>query len=138
MSNRFTSNPSVVVLIITGVASLLIIAIAMFGLPLYTVYKERLRGEAELARAESNRRILIQEANAKMESAKSLAEAEIIRARGVAEANKIIGDSLTNNEAYLRYLYIQGLAETGPEGKTVIYIPTEAGQPILEAGRLKP
>ncbi len=44
-----------------------------------------------------------------MESAKHLADAEVIRAEGVAKANKIIGDSLKDNEGYLRYLWIQGL-----------------------------
>ena len=67
-----------------------------------------------------------------MESAELLAQAEITRAKGVAQANKIIGDSLKENEAYLRYLWINGLESNNP---TVIYVPTEAGLPILEAGR---
>ena len=53
-------------------------------------------------------------------------------AKGTAEANRIIGDSLKNNEAYLRYLWIHNLEEGKNE---VIYIPTEAGMPILEAGK---
>ena len=90
-----------------------------------------------MARAESNRRIAIAEAEAKKEPAKQLAEAEVIRAEGVAKANTIIGDSLKNNEAYLRYLYITGLNETSDKGNKIIYVPTEAGLPILEAGRFK-
>lgn len=109
----------------------------LYGCPKYSVYNQRLQGEAELARAESNRRIAIAEAEAKKESAKQLAEAEVIRAEGVAKANTIIGDSLKNNEAYLRYLYITGLNESGDKGNKIIYVPTEAGLPILEAGRLK-
>ena len=109
----------------------------LYGCPKYSVYNQRLQGEAELARAESNRKIAIAEAEAKKESAKQLAEAEIIRAEGVAKANTIIGDSLKNNEAYLRYLYITGLNESGNKGNEIIYVPTEAGLPILEAGRLK-
>jgi hypothetical protein len=104
------------------------------GLPWYGVYRQGLRGEAELARARANRQIAVQEAEAKKESARLLAEAEIERAKGVAQANKIIGDSLHGNEAYLRYLWIQGLHEgSNPQ---VIYIPTEANLPILEAGRV--
>lgn len=112
---------------------LLLIAAGMWGCPRYTVYDQRLQGEAELARAEKNRKIKIQEAQAAKESAKLLAEAEVERAKGVAEANKIIGDSLKGNQDYLRYLWIQGLQE----GATpqVVYVPTEAGLPILEAGR---
>jgi regulator of protease activity HflC (stomatin/prohibitin superfamily) len=109
----------------------------LYGCPKYNVYSQKLAGEAELARAESNRKIAIAEAEAKKESAKQLAEAEIIRAEGVAKANTIIGDSLKNNEAYLRYLYITGLNETSDKGNKIIYVPTEAGLPILEAGRFK-
>lgn len=114
---------------------ILLICGGLYGCPQYNVYTNRLGGEAELQRAESNRKIAIEEANAKKESAKALAEAEVIRAEGVAKANKIIGDSLKNNEGYLRYLYIQNLSETETQGNKVIYIPTEAGLPILEAGK---
>lgn len=75
------------------------------------------------------------EAKAKMESASLLADAEVARAKGVAAANKIIGESLKGNEAYLRYLWIQNL-ETSKEAQ-VIYVPTEANMPIMEATRLK-
>jgi|SRR5208282_2194896 len=100
----------------------------------YSIWAERKRGEAEYARAEANRKILILEAEAKKESAKAYAEAEIIRSKGVAEANKIIGDSLQNNESYLRYLWIQGLQTNN---MSVVYVPTEANLPILESQRLK-
>lgn len=102
--------------------------------PEYTVYQQRKVGEAELARADSNRQIASLEAKAILESSKSLADAEITRARGVAEANKIIGDSLQNNEGYLRYLWIQGLQTNQMQ---VVYVPTEANLPIMEANRLK-
>ena len=61
-----------------------------------------------------------------------MAQAEVERAKGVARANKIIGDSLQGNEAYLRYLWIQGLQTNK---MNVVYIPTEASLPILEASR---
>ena len=64
-----------------------------------------------------------------------LADAQVARARGVAQANEIIGNSLQNNELYLHYLWIQNLHD----GKNdVIYVPTEAGIPIMEAGRHRP
>ncbi len=109
-------------------------ALGMWGCPRYNVYEQSLKGEAELARATQNRQIKTQEAMAMKESAKMLGEAEVERARGVAEANKIIGESLHNNEAYLRYLWINGLKDNG-HAPQVIYVPTEAGLPILEAGR---
>lgn len=112
----------------------LCIALGMYGCPRYNVWEQGLTGQAELARAEQNRKIAVQEAEAKKDSATSLAEAEVIRAKGVAQANKIIGDSLKDNESYLRYLWIQQLSDNK---QNVIYVPTEAGLPILEAGKRK-
>ncbi len=98
----------------------------------YDVWAQGKVGESEVARAEFNRQIRTLEAKATQESAKHLAEAEIIRAEGVAKANLIIGDSLQGNEAYLRYLWIDGLQHTRGQ---VIYVPTEANLPVLEATR---
>jgi hypothetical protein len=111
------------------VGLLLLVIAGMYGCPRYNVWEQGLHGEAELKRAEWNRQIAIKEALAKLESSKSLAQAEIERARGVAEANRIIGDSLKNNEGYLHYLWIHNLESTQ---NSVIYIPTETGMPILE------
>lgn len=104
------------------------------GIPNYRVWANRKQGQAELARAESNRQIKTLEAKALEESAKHMAQAEIIRAHGVAEANKIIGDSLQDGDNYLRYLWIIGLEH---KDKEIIYVPTEANLPILEAGKRK-
>lgn len=91
-------------------------------------------GKAQLLKAESEKKIAIEEAKAKLESAKLLSQAEVERARGVADANRIIGDSLKGNESYLRYLYISNLEKAESNGSVnTIYIPTEAGLPILEA-----
>jgi hypothetical protein len=109
-----------------------LIAAGMVGCPKYNVWEKGLAGQAQLAKAEQNRQIKIEEARAIKESAVLLAEAEVSRAHGVAEANKIIGESLKQNEAYLRYLWIIGLQDGSSE---VIYIPTEANLPILEATR---
>jgi len=103
-----------------------------FAVPQYRVYEQRLDGEAELAKAEYSKRVTVQEAQAKLDSAGMLAGAEVKRAEGVAAANKIIGDSLKDNEGYLRYLWIHGLQDGKNE---VIYVPTEANLPILEATR---
>ena len=113
-------------------AAFIIIAAGMYGCPRYQVYEQTLTGEAELARATYNRQVKVRESEATMESAKNLAQAEVERAKGVAQANQIIGNSLKDNEAYLRWLYIEGLKDKTGE---VIYVPTEAGLPILEAGK---
>lgn len=119
-------------IIVGGLVLLFACGAGCAGYPQYQVYQQRLAGEAELERATANRRIETLEAEAKRDAAKMLAEAEIERAKGVAEANRIIGDSLAGNEVYLRYLWIQGVQDSDAQR---IYIPTEAGLPILEVGR---
>lgn len=120
-------------LVIVGLALVgSLIVVAMWALPQYRVWQQELSGKAKLAEAEWSRRIAVQEAQAELDSAQLLAESEIIRARGVAEANEVIGTSLQGNEAYLRYLWIQGLHDGSGE---TVYVATEAGLPILEATR---
>jgi hypothetical protein len=120
-----------------GIAVLALIALIMAGCPMYNVWEQGLAGQAELRRAEQNRQIAIQEAHAKEESATLLAGAEVERAKGVAQANKIIADSLKGHEEYLRYLWIVDVAGQQAQ-KTIVYVPTEANLPILEAQRLAP
>lgn len=135
-SNR--GEAAVILLCILGVLLLICgIGGCMWGYPSYTVYEQRKEGEAVLAHAQSSREVAVAEAKAKMESAQLLAQAEVERAKGVAQANKIIGDSLRENEAYLRYLWITDVA-ANQQGKTVVYVPTEANLPILEATRMAP
>ena len=112
-------------------ASLIIIN-AVVG-PLYNVWAQSLAGRAELQKAEYTRQVAVLEAQAKMDSASKLAEAEVIRAEGVAKANKIIGSSLKDNREYLQYLYITGLEEGANKGNTTIYVPTEGGMQIGRA-----
>jgi regulator of protease activity HflC (stomatin/prohibitin superfamily) len=100
--------------------------------PPYQVWEQEKAGEAELAKADSTRRIAVLEAQAILDSSKLKAQAEIERAKGVAEANKIIGTSLKNNEEYLRYLWVTNMSNTNKE---TVYIPTEANIPIMEAGK---
>lgn len=97
-------------------------------------------GKSILVEAENSRKALVETAKAENESAtlqaeakikiaKAEAQAEIERAKGVAEANRIIGESLKGNNEYLRYLQIDAIR--GSKGEK-IYIPTEAGLPIIE------
>ena len=108
--------------------------------PKYRIYRQELRGQANLREQEWEKKILIEQAKAQNESATlnaeatikqetAKAQAEVIRAKGIAEANEIISGSLKGNEAYLKYLWIDKLSDN----QNVIYVPTEAGLPILEA-----
>jgi regulator of protease activity HflC (stomatin/prohibitin superfamily) len=129
------SEPNPVVAILAVVfAIIIIIVVTMCVWPQYNIYAQRAQGQAMLAHAQSAKEVAVAEAKAKMESAELLAQAEVARARGVAQANQIIGESLKNNEQYLRYLWINDLGQN--TGKTVVYVPTEANLPILEATRL--
>ncbi len=109
---------------------LVIIMLLMGGCPIYNVWQQGLAGEADLKRAKHDRQITIEEAAATRAASTDLAEAEVIRARGVAQANDIIANGLGGPQGYLRYLWIQKMDDAN-----MIYVPTEAGMPILEAGR---
>lgn len=132
MKKQKGSTEAVVVVLLCG-AALGVLALLFFGLPIWNVWRAGLSGEAELKRAEQNRQIAVLEAKAKLEAATHLNAAEVERANGLAEANEIVIRSVGGAEPYLRYLWIQAMAEGN--GGAVIYIPTEAGLPILEAGK---
>ncbi|QUM88864.1 hypothetical protein HWV03_08660 [Moritella sp. 36] len=138
------------------VAFVVTISLILWAWPKYKVYNMEMHGIASLKEAKWSKQILIEEAKAREQAALMQAkarvtlaqaegEAQIVRAKAegkadielakaAAEANKIIGESLKNNEAYLRYIWIKGLQDGNGER---IYIPTEAGMPILEAGKAK-
>lgn len=117
---------NVITIVVAFVLSLFVID-AIVG-PIYRVWEQSQTGRAELARAESNRQIAVLEAQAKKDSAQQLAEAEVIRAQGVAKANSIIGESLKDNPAYLQYLWItEGEKDSN---RTVYMIPSNGGAPV--------
>lgn len=129
---KYNTRGSAAIAVLAFIVLAVLVSVAMVGCPKYKVYNQRMEGEAQLAHAQSSKEVAVAEAKAKMESASLLAEADVARARGVAQANTIIGDSLRNNESYLRYLWITSLESNNPQ---VIYVPTEANLPILEANR---
>lgn len=129
---NFEDNPILWIILLLIFLILLIMG-GCWGYPQYSVWSESQYGEAELRRANWNRQIKIKEAEAEFQSSKQLANAEIERAKGVAAANKIIGESLNNNESYLRYLWINNMKDSNNQ---VIYVPSQGGLPVLEAGRL--
>jgi len=133
--NDKPSAGSIAAWITLAVSSLMLMVIGgCYAAPRYQVYSQRLAGQALLAHAQASKEVAVAEAKAKMESAELLAQAEVSRAKGVAQANEIIGQSLKDNDAYLRYLWITEVAGKDVD-KTVVYIPTEANLPLLEAGR---
>lgn len=115
----------ILILVIVGLIGGLFV-----GWPQYRVWQREQAGKAQLREAEWTRKIAIEEARSKMEAAKLLADAEVERAKGLAEANEIVIKSLGSPDAYLRYLWIDQIQDN-----QVFYVPTEATLPILEAGR---
>lgn len=127
-------NSKETLVIFGGLVALVIgfVLFLMFALPPYRVWSAHKHGQAEFAKAEQNRRIAVLEAQAKNDSAKLLGEAEVARAHGFAEANKIVAASLGGHDNYIKYLWIQQIDKIAGQ---IIYVPTEAGLPITEAGK---
>ena len=92
----------------------------------YDVKKARLIGAAELAKAEQNRKILIEQARAEKESASLRAEAIMI-----------VGQAAKDFPEYRQQEFIGALGDALRDGNIsqIMYLPTEAGIPITEAGR---
>jgi regulator of protease activity HflC (stomatin/prohibitin superfamily) len=131
-------NRTTVILSSAGIAAAL--AFVLWGVPQLGVYNRTLSGRAALMEAESTRQVRVLEAKAKQESATLEAQAEVTKAEGSAKAIAALKTELGSSDAYLRWLYIQGLQEQNGQGeKTVVYIPTDGlvPLPISEAGRVK-
>jgi regulator of protease activity HflC (stomatin/prohibitin superfamily) len=125
---------------IFGIVGILIFIIGalMFGLPRYNVWQQEMAGKAEMAKAEQNRRILVEEAKAKLEAEKLNAQAEIERARGMAEAMKVENGTLS--ETYNQYLFIRTLEKLADKGDLpqIIYVPTNGMIPVMDVSKKSP
>lgn len=115
----------------------LVIIVLMFGLPKYNVWQQEMAGKAEMAKAEQNRQILVEEAKARLEAEKLNALAEIERAKGMAEAMKVENGTL--NETYNQYLFIRTLEKLADKGDLpqIIYIPSEGLLPVMDLNKKK-
>ena len=114
--------------IFVGIVSLvIIIGLMMFILPTYNVWRAGKTGEALLQRAEQEKQILIETAKAEVEAAK-------LR----AEAIEIVGASAQQYPEYRlqEFMGAFGEALNNDNNKMIIYVPTEANIPIIEAGRM--
>ena len=118
------------------VAILIFATICMWGYPHYRVWSAGMRGEASLRQAESEKKIAIETAKAKLEAAKLEAEAEVERAKGMSKAIEAVGEMSKKYPEYKHQRFIEGFAEALEQGKIdqIIYVPTEANIPIIEAG----
>ena len=102
----------------------------MFGTSMayrhYSVWSMEMQGKAKLAEATQSRQIQIEQAKGELEAAKHR-----------AEAIAIVGEATQQYPEYRQQEYIGAFAEALKEGNIgqIMYIPTEAGIPIMEAGK---
>lgn len=108
------------------VAILIVIILLMFAWPHYKVWKQGMNGQALLAEAEQSKMIQVQTARAELESAK-------LR----AEAIKTIGKAAKDYPEYRKQEFIGAFGDALRDGKIqqIVYVPTEANIPVLEAGK---
>lgn len=118
-----------------GLVSLTLLMGLLFGIAAtirkYSIWSMEQRGRAALAEAQFSKQVKVEEARANLEAQKLNAEAELVRAEGAAKSIQAEAGTLTEN--YIRYLWVR--QQDNLNDRTVIYIPTEAGLPVLEAGK---
>lgn len=103
---------------------------AIWGWKTMSIWSKQQGGKAALAEAEYSKQVQVEEAKANLEAEKLNAQAEVERAKGAAEAIEIEGGNLSEN--YIRYLWVRNLEKSRD---ALIYVPTEGGIPLMEAGR---
>ncbi len=110
------------------IGAILLVLTLVFFRPVFGPWIQERKGFANLRQAEQERRILIEQAQAEKDAA-------TLR----AEAIQIVGQAAKDFPEYREQEYIGAFAEmlTQCRGQQLIYIPTEASIPVLEATRLQ-
>jgi len=103
-----------------------ILAVVIAGPAIYGFIME-LIGRGNLERAKYEKQIQVEQARAELEAAKLRAEAIVL-----------IGEAAKKYPEYRTQEFIGAFAEAIKDGKIdqIIYVPTEAGIPIVESGRV--
>lgn len=114
-----------------GYAVVTAIAIVFIGgfllaWPHYKVWQQGMSGQARLAEAQQSKQIAIESAKAELESAQ-------LRAQAI----KVIGETAKQYPEYRNQEFIGAFGDALRDGKIqqIVYVPTEANIPILEAGK---
>ena len=105
---------------------IILIILILFGWPHYKVWKQGMDGQAALAEAEQSKMIQVQVAKAELESAK-------LRAQAI----QLVGQAAKDYPEYRKQEFIGAFGEALRDGRIqqIIYVPTEANIPIVEAGK---
>lgn len=114
-------------LVLPGIGLIVAAFITVAGIRIFNVWCQEMRGKAALAEASQSRKIQVEQAKAELESAK-------LRAKAI----KIVGEMAKKYPEYRYQEYIGAFAEALKDGhiQQIIYVPTEAGIPLLEASRM--
>lgn len=113
--------------VMAGILAIIVfVCVILWARPQYALYAARMEGEASFARAEQEKKILIEQARAEMEAAK-------LR----SEAIEIVGEASQKYPEYRLQEFMGAFAEALKEGNVdqIIYVPTEANVPIVERPR---
>lgn len=115
-------------------AVLLVLVLSIFAYrfitPKLNLYASNTEKQAVIKEQEAISEAEVFAAEKRVIAAEAEAEARRIEAEGIADAQRIISETLTPE--YLTWRFYEVLSDS--EGD-VIYVPTEAGLPILEATR---
>jgi hypothetical protein len=118
--------------LVVGIVIVLILWV-LWGYPTWRVWASGKSGEADLTQAHREQQIQVAKAQGRVDAAKLNKEAAIIEAEAVSAQIEKIGTQLTEHDLYLKWQWIK-MMEERPDS-SVIYVPTEANMPILEAGK---
>lgn len=114
-----------------GVGIVVLVAVVLVGcaslfwfIPMYRVWTAGMHGKAVLRQAEAEKQVMVEQARAEMEAAQ-------LRAEAIA----IVGKASKEYPEYRTQEFIGAFAEAMQNGKIekIIYVPTEANIPIVEA-----
>ena len=108
------------------VAAVIVIGALAWGCPQYNVYTQEMEGTANLRKAEQTRQILVEQAQAELDAAE-------LRSRAI----EIMGGAAQKYPEYRLQEFMGAFAEALQNGsiEKIVFVPTEANIPILEAGR---
>ena len=125
MNRNERGEVSVAAVVLGAVVVLgLLLSFCMLVVPQWSVWSSKLEGEALLNKANQTKQILVTQAQAELDAAK-------LRAEAIA----IVGKMAKEYPEYREQEFIGSFAEALHEGRIsqIIYVPTEANIPIIEA-----
>ncbi len=106
------------------IAVMVIIGGLMWVMPTYNVWRNQKSGEASLVKAQQEKQIQISQAQAELEAANYQ-----------AQAIRTVGEMTKEYPSYREQQFIQDFGEAMKNGniQKIVYVPTEANIPIIEA-----